>query len=111
MFRENKVDTGNLCFLYQVKSGSILVEFTLLDGSHFDLISTVDLFYNMVSYCVTSIYAAWHIGIALSPNFVASVSSVVVSLCIPDSFLKNGLSDLFQIWHVDLTGPQGVPYC
>ena len=36
--------------------------------------------------CVTSIYAAWHIGIASSSNFVAS--SVVVTLCIPDSISK-----------------------
>ena len=39
-------------------------------------------------YCVTSIYAEWHIGIALSSNFVASASSVVVTLCIPDSISK-----------------------
>ena len=23
-------------------------------------------------------------------------------------YLKNGLSDLIQIWHVDVTGPEGV---
>ena len=25
-------------------------------------------------------------------------------------YLKNGLSDLIQIWHVDVTGPEGVLY-
>ena len=25
-------------------------------------------------------------------------------------YLKNGWSDLIQIWHVDVTGPQGVLY-
>ena len=25
-------------------------------------------------------------------------------------YLKNGLSDLIQIWHVDITAPQGVLY-
>ena len=25
-------------------------------------------------------------------------------------YLKNGLSDLIQIWHVDVTSPQGVLY-
>ena len=25
-------------------------------------------------------------------------------------YLKNGLSDLIQIWHVDVTGPGGVLY-
>ena len=37
------------------------------------------------TFCVTIIYAAWHIGIALSPHFVASVASVVVTLSSPDS--------------------------
>ena len=25
-------------------------------------------------------------------------------------YLKNGLSDLIQIWHVEVTGPEGVLY-
>ena len=41
--------------------------------------------------------------------FVLS-ASVVVTLCMySGQCLKNGLSDLIQIWHVDVTGPQGVP--
>ena len=39
-----------------------------------------------VLYCVNSIYAVWHIEIALSSHFVAS--SVVVTLCILDSISK-----------------------
>ena len=69
-------------------------------------------------YCVTSIYAAWHIGIASSSKFVASASlssSVVVVVCrrhtlYSGQYLKNGLSDLIQIWHMDVTGPGGVLY-
>ena len=38
-------------------------------------------------FCVTSIYAVWHIGIALSPHFVVS-ASVVVTLSIPASISK-----------------------
>ena len=37
------------------------------------------------TFCVTSINAAWHFGIAFSPHCVASVASVVVTLSIPDS--------------------------
>ena len=37
-------------------------------------------------FCVTRIYAEWHIGIASSSNFMAS--SVVVTLCILDSISK-----------------------
>ena len=63
------------------------------------------------SFCVTSINAAWHIGIASSSNFVASAS--VIGICrrhtlYSGQYLKNGLSDLIQIWHVDVTGPEGV---
>ena len=66
------------------------------------------------SFCITSIYAVWHIGIASSPHFVAS--SVGGAVCrrhtlYSGQYLKNGLSDLIQIWHVDVTGPQGAPYC
>ena len=49
------------------------------------------------------------IGFASSSHFVAS-SSVIITLSIPDSISKNGLSDLIQIWHVDVTAPQGVLY-
>ena len=62
---------------------------------------------------VTSIYAAWYIGIASSSNFVASSS---IGVCRRHTFysgqyLKNGLSDLIiQIWHVDVTGSEGVLY-
>ena len=67
------------------------------------------------SFCVTSIYAAWHIGIASSSKFVASASSVGVGVCrrhtlYSGQYLKNGLSDLIQIWHMDVTGPGGVLY-
>ena len=63
-------------------------------------------------FCVTSIYAVWHIGIALSSNFVAS-ASVVIFHHYPlysGQYLKNGLSDLIQIWHVDVTAYHGVLY-
>ena len=67
-----------------------------------------------MAYCVTSIYAAWHIGIASSSKFVASASSVVVVCRLhtlySGQYLKNGLSDLIQIWHMDVTGPGGVLY-
>ena len=69
------------------------------------------------SFCVTSIYAAWHIGIASSSNFVASaaLSSSVIVVCrrhtlYSGQYLKNGLLDLIQIWHVDVTFPGGVLY-
>ena len=66
-------------------------------------------------FCVTSIYASWHIGIASSSNFVASVLSSVGGVCLRHTsysgqYLKNGLSDLIQIWYVDVTAPQGVLY-
>ena len=53
-------------------------------------------------FCLTSIYAAWHIGIALSSHFVVSalsaLASVGVVLCCHHAlysgqYLKNGLSD------------------
>ena len=49
------------------------------------------------------------IGIASSSHFVAS-SSVVIVCChslYSGQYLKNGLSDLIQIWHVDVAGPKG----
>ena len=66
-------------------------------------------------FCVTSIYAVWHIGIASLSNFVASASSVGGVVCRRHTFysgqyLKNGLSVLIQIWHVDVTGPESVLY-
>ena len=64
-------------------------------------------------FCVTSIYAEWHIGIALSSNFVALSSVVGVyrrHTLYSGQYLKNGLSDLIQIWYVDVTGPGGVLY-
>ena len=64
-------------------------------------------------FCVTSIYAEWHIEIALSSNFVASAASSVVyrrHTLYSEQYLKNGLSDLIQIWYVDVTGPGGVLY-
>ena len=73
----------------------------------------------MSVYCVTSIYAEWHIGIALSSNFAASLlsSSVIVGVVVyrrhnlySGQYLKNGLSDLIQTWYVDVTGPGGVVY-
>ena len=57
--------------------------------------------------------AVWHIGIASLSNFVASTSSVGVCrhhTLYSGQYLKNGLSDLIQIWHVDVTGPEGVLY-
>ena len=59
------------------------------------------------TFCVTSIYAAWHIEIALSSHFVAlsSVSGRCCHTLYSGQYLKNGLSDLIQIWHVDVTGP------
>ena len=39
-------------------------------------------------FCVTSSYAVWHIGIALSPHLVASLVSVGITLSIPDSISK-----------------------
>ena len=67
-------------------------------------------------YCVTSIYAVWHIGIASSSHFVVSSSVVVVVGIViyrchtlySRQYLKNGLSDLIQILHVDVTGPEGA---
>ena len=63
-------------------------------------------------FCVTSFYAAWHIGIVSSSNFVASS---VRGICrrhtlYSRQYLKNGISDLIQIWHVDVTSPEGVLY-
>ena len=46
---------------------------------------------NKPTFCVTSIYAVWHIGIASSSHFVASAGaspSVIATLCIPDSISK-----------------------
>ena len=71
------------------------------------------LFCLLSPFCVTSIYAAWHIGIASSSKFVVSSSvggGVVVCrrhTLYSGQYLKNGLSDLIQIWHMDVTGPGG----
>ena len=68
------------------------------------------------NFCVTSIYAAWHIGIALSSNCVAAAGSVGGSgVChchtlYSGEYLKNGLSDLIRIWHVDVTAYEVVQY-
>ena len=69
---------------------------------------------SITAFCVTSSYAEWHIGIALSSNFVAS-SVGGDSVCrrhtlYSGQYLKNGLSDLIQIWYVGVTGPGGVLY-
>ena len=73
--------------------------------------------HKVLAFCVTSICAEWHIGIALSSNFVAAAASVGgggVICCrhtlYSGQYLKNGLSDLIQIWYVDVTGPGGVLY-
>ena len=69
-----------------------------------------------IVYCVTSIYAAWHIRLLCHLilwrrcRFLLSSVSSVVTLSIPDSISKNGLSDLIQLWHVDVTAPKGVLY-
>ena len=68
-----------------------------------------------IAFCVTSIYAAWHIGIASSSHFVTSASvfcggGVCRHTLYSGQYLKNGLLDLIQIWHVDVTAPQGVLY-
>ena len=74
---------------------------------------------SVLIFRVTSIYAEWHIGIALSSNFVAAAAaSVIVGIVCRchtlysgiSQYLKNGLSDLIQIWHVDVTGTEGVLY-
>ena len=62
----------------------------------------------------TLIYAAWHIEIAASSNFVASSSVVVVCrrhTLYSGQYLKNGLMDSIQIWHVVVTTFEGVLYC
>ena len=51
----------------------------------------------------------------LTSNFVASSSVSGGGVCrrhtlYSGQYLKSGLSDLIQIWHVDVTGPQGVLY-
>ena len=38
-------------------------------------------FYYFIPFCVTSIYAEWHIAIASSSNFVASSSVVCIVVC------------------------------
>ena len=56
-----------------------------------------------------------HYGMPMRPisSFVASSSVGII--CHHHTFyfgqyLKNGLSDLIQIWHVDVTSPAGVLY-
>ena len=57
----------------------------------------------LLDFCVTSIYAAWHIGIA-------SVGVCRRHTLYSGQYLKNSLSDLIQTWHVDVTCPEGVLY-
>ena len=69
----------------------------------------------LCSFCITSIHSAWHIGIASSSHFVASSVSGGGIVChrhtlYSGQYLKNCLSDLIQIWHVNVTAPQGVLY-
>ena len=69
---------------------------------------------NFYHFCVTSIYALWHIEIPSSSHFLAASASVFV-ICRRHTFysgqyLKNGWADLIQIWHVDVTAAQGVLY-
>ena len=45
--------------------------------------------------------------------FVIQFCGIVVCLrhtLYSGQYLKNGVSDLIQIWHVDVTGPEGVLY-
>ena len=67
-----------------------------------------------MDFGVTSIYATWHIGIASSSHFVASCVGGG-GVCHHHTFysrqyLKNGLSDLIQIWHEDVNAGAGVLY-
>ena len=54
--------------------------------------------------------------VAYRDRFVIQICGVVgVVVCrrhplYSGQYLKNGLSDLIQIWHVDVTGPGGVLY-
>ena len=49
-------------------------------------------------FCVTSSY------------FGGQIWSVLLSHFLSREYLKNGVMDSIQIWHVPGTGPQGVPY-
>ena len=52
-------------------------------------------------FCVTSIHAVLHIGIALSSYFVMSASlSVIITLCIPDSITEMAcqIKFKFRMW-------------
>ena len=59
-------------------------------------------------------------GHFVSPAFViqiCGVGVVVIGVVVcrrhtlySGQYLKNGLSDLIQIWHMDVTGPGGVLY-
>ena len=51
------------------------------------------------------------------PNLWRRLSSSVIGVVVcrrhtlySGQYLKNGLSDLIQIWHMDVTGPGGVLY-
>ena len=48
---------------------------------------------------VTSSYVGGQIWSASLPHFIFRV------------YLKNGMMDKLQIWHVHVIGPQDVPYC
>ena len=83
---------------------------TLFCNSHYN---NSRFIYIQHTFCVASIYAAWHIRIASSSNFGASSGSGGVcrrQTLYSGQYLKNALSDLIQIWHVDVTGPEGVLY-
>ena len=56
-------------------------------------------------FCVTSIYAVWHIVIASSSILWRRRHTLYSG-----QYLKNGLSDFIQIWHVNVTDPEGVLY-
>ena len=51
---------------------------TLVEGYPFHSLEAGGFFSSIIHFCVTSIYAAWHIGIASSSKFVASAASSVV---------------------------------
>ena len=51
--------------------------------------------------------------VAYRDRFVIQICGVVVCrrhTLYSGQYLKNGLSDLIQIWHMDVTGPGGVLY-
>ena len=53
--------------------------------------------------------------VAYRDRFVIQICGIGVVVCrrhtlYSRQYLKNGLSDLIQIWHMDVTGPGGVLY-